>query len=64
MLTVFPRSVDSSLSPMPSNSRPCNRMEPVTRACSGSRPITASDATDLPEPDSPTMASTSPSETP
>jgi hypothetical protein len=33
---------------------------PVTRAVSGSSPIAARDDTDLPEPDSPTTASTSP----
>ena len=35
----------------------------VTVAVGGSRPITASIATDLPEPDSPTIASTSPAST-
>jgi hypothetical protein len=35
-------------------------MEPVMRAVDGRRPMTASDETDLPEPDSPTMPSTSP----
>ena len=39
---------------------PLNRIEPVTTALDGSRPITASELTDLPEPDSPTMASVSP----
>ncbi len=38
-------------------------MEPVMRADGGSRPMTASDDTDLPEPDSPTMPRTSPGET-
>ena len=63
MLMELPRSLDNSRSPSPSSSRPRRRIEPLIRACSGSRPITASADTDLPEPDSPTMASTSPSET-
>src|SRR5882762_9846711 len=33
---------------------------PEVRACGGSKPINASDVTDLPEPDSPTSPSTSP----
>ena len=37
---------------------PLNLTDPVTLAVRGSRPITASDVTDLPEPDSPTTAST------
>ncbi len=41
-------------------SSPRNRIAPVTRADLGSRPITAMLDTDLPEPDSPTMPSTSP----
>ena len=34
----------------PSSSWPCSRTEPVTVADGGSRPMTASDETDLPEP--------------
>ncbi len=63
MLIERPRSLDSCRSPKPSSSRPRSRIEPEIRACSGSSPITASADTDLPEPDSPTMASTSPSAT-
>ena len=37
--------------------------EPVIVALQGSRPMTASDDTDLPEPDSPTMPRTSPGRT-
>ncbi|MNL77895.1 hypothetical protein D3C87_2041700 [compost metagenome] len=45
---------------MARRSRPSNSiLSAVTVAVRGRRPITASMATDLPEPDSPTMASTS-----
>ena len=40
-----------------------SRTEPVTRACVRQQPHTASAVTDLPEPDSPTMPSTSPGAT-
>ena len=56
----LPRMRVSSLSVRPSSSSPRNLTEPVTRAFFGSRPITAIEVTDLPEPDSPTMPSTSP----
>jgi len=58
-----PRRRDISLSLRPTSSSPRNRMEPDTCAELGSRPITASDDTDLPEPDSPTMPRNSPSRT-
>jgi hypothetical protein len=44
---------------MPSSSRPSITAEPDTDAYSGSRPITAIAAADFPEPDSPTIATTS-----
>ena len=51
---------DNSASDIPSISVPASRAEPDTAAYSGSSPITAIAAADLPEPDSPTMATTSP----
>ncbi len=59
-----PRTVFSSASAAPSSSWPRKRTEPETCAVRGSSPITASDVTDLPEPDSPTMPSTSPGRSP
>ncbi len=56
----LPRSFDRSSSPLPMSSSPCSLIDPVSVAVSGSRPMIASDVTDLPEPDSPTMPSTSP----
>ena len=50
-----PRSARRSRSGIPTSSTPSNRIEPVTSACSGSRPMTASAVTDLPEPDCPMM---------
>ena len=44
----------------PSSSCAVQRIEPVTVAFAGSRPITASEVTDLPDPDSPTMPSVRP----
>jgi hypothetical protein len=45
---------------VPASSWPSKAMRSaLTRAVQGSRPMMASMATDLPEPDSPTMASTS-----
>ena len=63
-----PRIFDIPASDSPSNSWPpaspsLSRTEPVTVAYSGSRPITAIAAADLPEPDSPTIATTSPAST-
>ena len=58
-----PRILDSRLSLRPSRSWPWNLMVPVITALEGSKPITASELTDLPEPDSPTMASVSPGRT-
>ena len=63
MAILRPRMLDSSVSGSPSSSCPRNRTEPLTRAAAGSRPITASEVTDLPEPDSPTIPSTSPGAT-
>lgn len=60
MPTARPRNRDIASSPRPSNSVSCNRTEPRTLACSGNSPITAIAETDFPEPDSPTMATTSP----
>ncbi|MNY51051.1 hypothetical protein D3C86_1866110 [compost metagenome] len=53
---IFLRSADD----MPSRSRPLNvNLSAVTFAVHGRRPMAASIDTDLPEPDSPTIASTS-----
>jgi hypothetical protein len=54
---------DSSRSERPSSSSPLKRTEPLIVACGGSNPITASEETDLPDPDSPTIPSTSPRRT-
>ncbi len=54
-----PRICDISASDSPSSSRPPSRTEPDTSAYSGSSPITAIAAADLPDPDSPTIATTS-----
>ena len=51
----LPRILDICASDLPSSSSPANFTEPVTLAYSGSSPITASEVTDLPDPDSPTM---------
>ena len=48
---------------MPSSSAPPRRTEPDTSAYSGSKPMTAIAAADLPDPDSPTIATTSPGAT-
>ena len=56
----LPRSAVNCLSDSPATSRSPSSTVPVTRAVSGSSPIAARDDTDLPEPDSPTTASTSP----
>ena len=55
-----PRIRDIAWSDSPSSSWPCNRTDPETRVYSGSSPTTAIAAVVLPEPDSPTMATTSP----
>ena len=53
------RRISSSVSPR--SSRPPKRMEPRVRAVpAGSSCMTASAETDLPEPDSPTIATISP----
>src|SRR5919112_919782 len=51
---------ESSWSDWPISSCPSSVAEPVTCALGGSRFMIASDETDLPEPDSPTMPSNSP----
>ena len=60
---AFPRIRDISLSDRPSSSSPRRRTDPETSAYSGSSPITAIAAADLPDPDSPTIATTSPAAT-
>ncbi|COW16194.1 Uncharacterised protein [Mycobacterium tuberculosis] len=60
---ALPRNRDIALSASPNSSVPCSRTEPRTCAYSGSRPTTAIAAADLPEPDSPTIATTSPGST-
>ena len=59
----LPRTLRSSLAPSPASSRPSSWIEPVTRAVGGSRPRSAIELELLPEPDSPTIASTSPRRT-
>src|SRR3954471_8029958 len=54
---IFSRERGSSLS---RSLWPAKRADPPIRAVLGSSPMMASDVTDLPEPDSPTMPSTSP----
>ena len=54
-----PRIRDIASSDKPSSSWPSRLTDPLTSAYSGSRPITAMAAADLPEPDSPTIATTS-----
>ncbi len=56
----LPRYFDISLSFRSSKLTPLYEMEPVIDALSASRPIIDNDITVLPEPDSPTMPSTSP----
>ncbi len=56
----LPRIRDIAWSDSPSSSLPCKRTDPDTSAYSGSSPMTAIAAVLLPEPDSPTMATTSP----
>ena len=58
-----PRSRDSWRSLIPSRESPRKVMSPSIFAELGSRPITAREETDLPEPDSPTMPRNSPSST-
>ena len=58
----LPRTGMRRFSFNPRSSEPLKRTEPLTRAFLGSRPIVAMAVTDLPEPDSPTMPSTSPGE--
>ena len=56
----LPRMSDICRSSRPISSRPPSRTDPLTAALDGSRPMIASEVTDLPDPDSPTMPSTSP----
>ncbi len=56
----LPRIADICLSFLPMSSWPSNMIDPVTLAFSSRRPMIASDVTDLPEPDSPTMPSVRP----
>src|SRR6478609_3085742 len=55
-----PRIFDILSSFSPSSSSPCSLIDPVILAVFGCRPSTARDVTDLPEPDSPTIAIVSP----
>ena len=60
----LPRIVRSSSSDAVSRSLPSNVIEPEMRALRArERPITVSEDTDLPEPDSPTMPSVWPRST-
>ena len=58
-----PRSERSSRSEAPTSSRPFQRIEPSTRAPSGSSPMIARDSMDLPEPEDPMMPTCCPSGT-
>ena len=60
MAISAPRSGRISSSGRPTSSVPSNRTDPDTWALGGSRPISVRDATVLPEPDSPMIASISP----
>ena len=60
MAIPVPRTLVSCFSFRTSSSRPWKRMDPLTVALFGRRPMVASAVTDLPDPDSPTMPSTSP----
>jgi hypothetical protein len=62
--TPWPLILFSSASDAVSSSVLPKRTEPDTVAVRGSSPITASEVTDLPEPDSPTIPSTSPRRSP
>jgi hypothetical protein len=65
IIAIFPpRTARSSLSVALSRSIPSNVMEPLISAVDDRvRPITVSELTDLPEPDSPTMPSVCPAST-
>ena len=58
-----PRMRDIWVSGSPMSSSPCSFTEPDTDANSGSSPMTAIAPADLPAPDSPTRATTSPAST-
>jgi hypothetical protein len=55
-----PRRRPIAASSRPSSSVPSKRTEPLARAASGSRPISASAVIDLPQPDSPISPAVSP----
>src|SRR5690625_7459150 len=57
---VLPRCLLISLSDRPSRDSPARVTSPPTWAFSDSRPMTAIEVTDLPDPDSPTVPSTCP----
>ncbi len=61
--TSLPRTLLSCLWLRPSSSRPASLAEPSERPFGGSRPISDIDDCVLPEPDSPTIARTSPGRT-
>ena len=56
----LPRIFPYALSSPPASSRVPSLIDPVMCAVGGSRPMTAMEVTDLPQPDSPTTARTSP----
>ena len=58
-----PRALRSTFGEAPTSSMSFTVAEPVMRADLGSRPMTARNDTDLPEPDSPTTPTTSPGAT-
>ncbi len=60
MAMRLPRRAHRALSPRPTSSCPPRRMLPLTLAPSGSRPISASAVSDLPQPDSPIRPSVPP----
>ncbi len=60
MASSLPRTRDSWASFISSSDRPSNSIAPRISAVEGSRPMTASDDTDLPDPDSPTIPRNSP----
>ena len=59
----LPRRRERALSSLSRSDSPRKRISPSTSAELGSRPITAREETDLPDPDSPTMPRNSPSRT-
>ena len=61
--TSSPRIGRRSFADLPSSSSSRSLADPVTAAVGGSRPSIARELTDLPDPDSPTTATTSPGAT-